>query len=232
MKNNRSLVIAIILIAFGVVGIATMRWFDRYQDSSGWASPMMGRGMMGHGMMDQDRMREMMHQMMPDLVPPGVSPENLPDPNSQGAKLLVRYCAQCHNLPNPSMHSAEDWPVVADRMIRRMSRMSGAGGMGTMMNIEILSPGEQQTIVAYLKANSLRSISPGTLPSPESQGATLFKERCSQCHSLPDPTLHTGPEWPGTIEKMRAYMQAMDKKVITRDEEKEIIGYLQNHARK
>ena len=51
-------------------------------------------------------------------------------------------------------------------------------------------------------------------------------------HSLPDPKVHTGAEWPETIEKMRAYMRSMDKKVITTDEEREVIGYLQIHARK
>jgi mono/diheme cytochrome c family protein len=215
--------ISIILIGSGLIGLGTIALFHSGDSTF---------SMMGYGMMEPNPMREMMHQMMPDLVPPGTSPENLPDSDSRGARLLVQYCAQCHNLPNPSMHSAGEWPEVVDRMIHRMSRMSGTSGMGMMMNIEIPSTEEQQTIVAYLKAHSLKTIAPRTLPSPESQGAILFKERCSQCHSLPDPTLHTGAEWPGTVEKMRAYMQAMDKKVITKDEEKEIVGYLQNHARK
>jgi cytochrome c5 len=225
MKSNRSLLIAIILVAFGCVGLITMGWFNRNHNPS-WVSSMMSRRMM-----DRDMTRGMMHQMMPDLVPPGVSPENLPDPNNQGAKLLVRYCAECHNLPNPSMHSAEEWAVIADRMNRRMARMAGTRGIG-MMIIEIPSAAEQQSIVTYLKANSLRSISPGILPSPESHGATLFKDRCSQCHSLPDPKVHTSAEWAGIVEKMQAYMQSMDKRVITGDEEKEIADYLQKHARK
>ena len=41
--------------------------------------------------------REMMHRMAPDLVPPGAAAESLPDPESQGAKLTVFYCQQCHN---------------------------------------------------------------------------------------------------------------------------------------
>lgn len=128
MKNNRMFLIAAVLIALGVVGIITTAWFADYQNSNGWASSMMGGGMMG-----QDMMRGMMNQMMPDLVPPGINPQDLPDPNSKGAQLLVYYCAACHNLPSPSMHTQEEWSIVADRMFRRMSRMSG----GMMMNVEM-----------------------------------------------------------------------------------------------
>jgi cytochrome c5 len=232
MGNNRLLIIAAVLMAFGGIGIFITTWFGGYQNPNGWTLPMTGGRMMGSGMMDQDMMRGMMHRMMPDLVPPGVSPENLPDPNSPGAKLLAHYCGQCHNLPNPSMHSAEEWSVIAERMFRRMSRMSGTGGMGMMMSIEMPSPEEQQTIITYLESHSMRSVSPNILPSPESRGAAFFKEFCSQCHAPPDPKLHTADEWPAVVEKMRGYMRAMDKKVITGDEEKEIWGYLQHHAHK
>ncbi len=223
MENNRMFLIAAVLIALGVVGITTTGWFAGYGIPGSWASSMMGRGMMG-----QNPMRGMMQQMMPDLVPPGVNPEDLPDPSSKGVQLLVYYCTACHNLPSPSMHTAEEWPVVADRMFRRMSRMSG----GMMMNIEMPSTEEQQEIVGYLRAHSLKTISPHNLPSPESQGATLFKVRCSQCHGLPDPERHTVKEWPAIVEKMRGYMQVMDKKVITKEEEKEIVGFLERNARR
>jgi mono/diheme cytochrome c family protein len=223
MQNNRPFLIAAVLIALGVVGIITTAWFAGYGNSGRWAS-----SMMGGDMMNQSPMRGMMNQMMPDLVPPGVNPEDLPVPDSKGAQLLVYYCTGCHNLPSPSMHTEEEWPVVADRMFRRMSRMSG----GMMMNIGMPSPEEQQEIVAYLRAHSLTSISPYKLPSPESQGAVLFKDRCSQCHGLPDPGRHTVKEWPAIVEKMRGYMQSMDKKVVTENEGKEIASYLSRYAQK
>jgi cytochrome c2 len=223
MGNHRTFLIAAVLIALGIVGIITTAWFTDYQNSNSWTSSMMGSGMMG-----QNPMRGMMQQMMPDLVPPGVNPEDLPDPNSKGAQLIVYYCTACHNLPSPSMHSAEEWPVVADRMFRRMSRMSG----GMMMNVEMPSPEEQQDIVAYLRAHSLTSISPHKLPSPESQGAILFKDRCSQCHDLPDPGRHTAKEWPTIVERMQGYMQSMNKKMITANEEKQIVSYLSRYAQK
>ncbi len=184
------------------------------------------------GMMDQDRMREMMQQMMSNVVPAGIKPKDLPDPDSKGAKLLVRYCTPCHNLPSPSMHTAEQWPDVADRMFYRMSMMSGGRGMGMMMNIEAPSVEDQKTIVAYLKAHALKSISPGAIPAPESKEAVYFKKTCSQCHALPDPKLFTADEWPGIVDRMQGYAKSMGKKEITNGEKKEIVEYLKIHSRR
>ncbi len=100
-----------------------------------------------------------------------------------------------------------------------------------MMSIEMPSPEEQQMIIAYLESHGMKSISPRTLPSPESRGAVFFKEFCSQCHALPDPRLHNSNEWPAVIEKMRGFMQSMDKKVVTQGEEREILNYLGSHAK-
>jgi len=192
---------------------------------------MMNGGTMGQGMMNQDQMRDMMHRMMPGMLPPGIKPEELPDPDSKGAHLLTHYCDQCHYLPAPGMHTAEEWPLVANRMFVRMSMMSGMGEMG-MMSIERPSIEEQREILAYLKTHSLRPISPEALPSPESKGAVLFKETCSQCHTLPDPKLHTANEWPTVVERMQKNMQTMRRKVFTDQEKEELIAYLRDHARK
>jgi cytochrome c2 len=227
MESNRSFLIAVILIGLGIMGIIATSWFDHHWSSLGGPSPVTGR--MKEGMMGQNSMREMMHRMMPDYLPPGIETQDLPDPESEGASLLVQYCSECHNLPSPSMHSVGEWPVVAERMFYRMSRMSGTG-MG-MMIIEEPSPGEQQIIVAYLQNHSLKSISPESVPSPESEGAALFKDRCSQCHSLPDPSLHKADEWASTVKKMRTYIQTMRKKGVTDEEEKRIVGYLKTYAK-
>ncbi len=223
MVNNRLLIIAVIMILFGVIGIAMTAAFAPYQ-GYGRMSPMMG--MMGQGMMNRDQMREMMQRMMPGMVPPGIKPDDLPDPKSDGAKLLNRYCTQCHSLPSPAMHTAEEWPQVVGRMFARISMMSG------MMGIDNPSAEEQQTILAYLKTHSMKSISPGSLPSPDSQGAILFKDICSQCHSLPDPKLHSADEWSKVVERMKNNMQTMGKKAIADQERKEIVDYLSRNARK
>jgi mono/diheme cytochrome c family protein len=104
--------------------------------------------------------------------------------------------------------------------------------MAGMMDIENPTSDEQREIVAYMKAHSLKPVSPSLLPAPESKSAILFKETCSQCHALPDPTLHTAQEWTAVVERMRGNMQAMDRRVITDQEKADIVAYLNEHARK
>lgn len=222
MGSNRLLITAILLIALSVIDVSSGSWGSGYQ----MVNMMEGGTMFGPGMMNRGHMRDMMQRMMPGMLPPGVKPGNLPDPNSLGARLLVSYCTQCHNLPSPAIHTAEEWPQVASRMFTRMSMMSG------MMGIENPSQEEQRGILAYLKAHSMKSITSSALPSPESPGARLFESTCSQCHALPDPNLHTADEWPEVVERMRANMQSMNRRVITENEKKEIVGYLMNYAKK
>ncbi len=228
MRNNRLLITAVILIALGLIGIFTTTWFGNYREPRRmFQMPgMMMSGMMGGGMMNRDEMKDMMQRMMPGMLPPEIKRENLPDPDSRGAKLLTRYCNQCHNPPSPNMHTAGEWPAVTDRMFARMSMMSG------MMGIENPSSEEQQALLSYLTTHSLRAIAPDALPSPESRGAILFKEICTQCHSLPDPKVHTAEEWPKVVERMISNMHSMGRRVATEDERKEILRYLNIHARK
>jgi mono/diheme cytochrome c family protein len=176
---------------------------------------------------DQNSMQQIMQTMMSGVVPAGTKPGDLPDSSSEGAKLVAKYCAQCHDLPSPSMHAAHEWPGITERMFNRMtmcSRMSGTGMMGKMggmgmgrmmgmMNIAAPSAKEQGVIVAYLKANSLKSIAPGVLPSPSSKGAMLFAATCTQCHALPDPRQLGAQEWPGVVARMQRNMASMGKTI-------------------
>ena len=100
-----------------------------------------------------------------------------------------------------------------------------------MMWMKAPSVEEQEVIVDYLKAHSLKPITPGALPSLESPEAISFKNVCSQCHALPDPKLHTAGEWTNVVERMRINMRVMGKPVITDQEKNEIVGYLAQHAR-
>jgi hypothetical protein len=176
--------------------------------------------------MKQNRMMKgMMQGMMGGRLPPGIEPEDLPNSDSLGAKLLTHYCTQCHNLPSPGMHTSEEWPQVTWRMFHRMSMMSD------MMGIEAPSVKEQEAIVAYLNTHSLKPMTLDILPSPESPEAISFKNTCSQCHALPDPKLHTADEWPNVVKRMRTNMQNMGKGVVTDQEMKEIVSYLATHSR-
>lgn len=184
--------------------------------------------MMGGGMIDPDQMKKMMQEMMGGRLPPGVKPEALPEPNSPGAKLLIRYCTQCHNLPGPAMHTAEEWPAVDGRMISRMEMMAGMKGM--MMDIQAPTVEERKTLLAYMQQHALRPASQEALGAPNAPGLNRFRRTCSQCHALPDPSLHTAQEWPGVVERMRKNMAIMGKPVITDQERDEIVGYLRRQA--
>lgn len=220
MKKNRLFWMAIALIGIGAAGIFVMGIICCMM-------PMMS-GMMGGGRMDQGEMREMMQGMMGGILPPGVQPEALPDANGEGARLLAKYCAQCHNLPSPRMQTAEEWPRIAERMFARERRMAGMRGM--MMEVSAPTPQEEAILLDYLKAHAMRALPPGTVPSPDSPGATLFQQICSRCHALPDPKQHTPSEWPAVVERMRSNMLAMGKRVITEQEREEIVDYLAKHA--
>ena len=72
---------------------------------------MMGGGMMGGGM----RGGGMMGQ-----TPESNGSQALPDQQSKQAQLFKRYCSQCHALPSPRAHTAQDWPSVVARMKHAM----------------------------------------------------------------------------------------------------------------
>ena len=44
-------------------------------------------------------------------------------PPGQGRDEFAVVCSQCHALPDPRVHSADDWPAVYARMERNMERM-------------------------------------------------------------------------------------------------------------
>ena len=227
MGNNRVLVLALIFVAVGTAGVSITTWFGGYQTvESGMFPGAAMMPMMGGAMMQE---------MMSGRLPPGITPENLPDSDSPGAKLLARYCTQCHNLPAPAMHTAEEWPAVEARMFNRMTMMSGMGGMGGMMRRRMMpvrapAGGEQEAILDYLQGHALRPANVEALGPPGAPGLALFRQTCSQCHALPDPTLHTADEWPVVVERMRRNMEAMGKRVITDRERDEIAGFLTKTA--
>jgi len=177
---------------------------------------MMHKGGMG-GMMGEDQ------APLPELLP-----EQLPDPKSEGAELTVRYCAQCHNIPSPATHSAEEWREVLSRMDRHMSEGMHPRGV---MKIRRFTASERETLLQYLQQNALRIFSGQSLQDAGSPGAERYKTVCNRCHVLPDPALHTAGEWPDVVERMRRNMKVMGKPAITDDERTEIADYLKRHAR-
>jgi hypothetical protein len=178
--------------------------------------------------------------MLARILPPTFEASELPEPESQGARLTQRYCVQCHNLPNPAMHPAAKWPMVLERMVKRMR---GRGNMGTLMadmmaGVKAPSRAERRTLLAYLRKYGQRPIDPARYPELARPETEPFRLACSQCHVLPDPQRHTVEEWPVVVARMQRNMAWMNRVVGSRPDPDEpqlrveaILAFLQKYAR-
>ena len=153
--------------------------------------------------------------MLERILPPTFELSHLPAPKSRGARLMVQYCVQCHNLPNPAMHEAKKWPTVFERMV---VRMRGRGNMGELMRdmmagVQAPSDEEAGVLLAYLRRNAQKPIDPKKYPELASAEGQSFKLACQQCHVLPDPQRHTAEEWPAVVARMEKNMEWMNRVV-------------------
>src|SRR4051812_41565954 len=94
------------------------------------------------------------------ILPPTFEAGQLPERDSTGAKLMLRYCVQCHNLPNPAMHHAAKWPGIVERMVERME---GRGNLATLMSemmagVSAPTSEETRTLVAYLRRHGQKPL--------------------------------------------------------------------------
>jgi cytochrome c2 len=153
--------------------------------------------------------------MLERILPPTFAAGELPEPRSEGARLNLRYCVQCHNLANPAMHHAEKWSGIVERMVLRMQ---GRGNMGTLMSemmAGVKAPSEEETraIVAYLQKHSQTPLDPSRYPEVNRASGEAFRVACNQCHVLPDPKRHTAAEWPRVVARMQENMEWMNRVV-------------------
>jgi len=155
------------------------------------------------------------------LPPPGITVANLPEPTSPGAVALTTFCAQCHDLPSPAMHSATDWPSVVRRMWLRMDRLPPALG------IRALDEGARAQLLTYLMANALQV---GGANLPPGVGRYEFMMVCSRCHALPDPRVHSPKDWLAVFSRMERNMERMLVVPVTPEETTRILTYLQSRA--
>jgi len=179
--------------------------------------------------------------MLERILPPTFEIAQLPERKSRGARLLVRYCVQCHNLPNPAMHHTAKWPTVFERMV---VRMRGRGNMGELMyemmaGVEAPTVGEAEVLLAYLRKHSQRPLDPEKYPAVNEPEGQSFKLACQQCHVLPDPMRHKASEWPAVVARMEKNMEWMNRVVGNRPEPdepqlkiEEINAFLIKYARK
>ena len=179
--------------------------------------------------------------MLERILPPTFDASRLPRPRSREAKLVIAYCVQCHNLPNPAMHHAAKWPGIVERMVLRME---GKGNMGTLMKemmagVKAPSAEDSKAIVAYLQRYAQKPLDPARYPEVNQPAGEAFRVACNQCHVLPDPQRYTAAQWPRVVARMQENMEWMNRVVGSKpppDEPQlrveEINAFLARHARR
>lgn len=166
----------------------------------------------------------MMEGMCGGNMPHGVSPSMLPKPESAGAHALIENCTQCHGLPAPGMHTAEEWPSIVGRMNMRMQMMDG------MMGIDAPDQQEITTVIDYLQANAQQPINRSKYSNLDSADGKVFTQTCAQCHVLPEPKQHTASEWPNVVGRMLGHIAVRNMSTPDIQQVEQIVEYLQNNS--
>jgi len=160
--------------------------------------------------------------LYPEVMPPGLMPEQLPDAGGQGAVLMQAYCTQCHALPGPGRHTAEEWPQVLDRMLVVMDIADRFGGL--LGNVKTPSTDEREQLRSYLVLHALKPM----MRTPQGVGASAFESHCSACHALPDPARYNHNDWPSLIKRMQHNMEVMKYSPPSAEAMMQIQLYLQD----
>jgi hypothetical protein len=178
--------------------------------------------------------------MLERILPPVVQPADLPEPQSQGARLAARYCVQCHYLPSPQMHSAAKWETTVQRMVWRMEGRGNLGSVMKEMMAHVRTPTAEEVaaLTGYLRKHGQREIDPAH-PALQDAAAQMYSIACSQCHVLPDPQRHAARQWPAVVERMKRHMAwanvvvgAPELRTVPELDTAAIVRLLQRHARR
>ena len=153
------------------------------------------------------------------MPPGGVTLADLPDPDSLGAELVVRYCGICHGVPQPFMHSATDWPSVLRRMWLRTDRVSESAGIAA-------PDAAERIVIGRYMLNYALQVSTAELP--EGRGRDAFAETCTRCHALPDPGIHSPDDWVGVVLRMKGHMEDILGETLLQDRVADLVFYLQS----
>jgi hypothetical protein len=179
--------------------------------------------------------------MLERILPPTFDVRQLPEPKSRGAQLTLRYCVQCHNLPNPAMHDAAKWPAIVERMVLRMEGRGNMGQLMAEMMAGVKAPSEEETrlIRLYLRKHAQKPLDPKLYPEVYGGSGEAFRVACNQCHVLPDPKRHTASEWRAVVARMQENMEWMNRVVGTQPvpgepqlRVEQILSFLGRHARR
>lgn len=154
----------------------------------------------------------------PERMPPELDRRVLPEPEGPGARLLDRYCGQCHFVPGPGQHSAGEWAQVVPRMDLLMDVTARFGER--LRPIERPSPEERAALLAYLERHALRPLAAGDEVPP------AYRTLCGDCHAAPDPTAYAGADWPTLLARMDGHRVTMLRPVADTRARAQVAAYL------
>lgn len=190
--------------------------------------------------LDRGQLWRMISSIGAGLPPPMYRASDLPEPESRGARLVGAYCVQCHWIPAPEMHSAEEWPVLMRRMQMRAQTLHDRMGgpltrdlmgdilMSGMASAILPAPEDADSLLAYFQRNAMPAIDPEDLG--EGREVDFFVDRCALCHETPDPAAHTMAEWNEVVGRMRANMAVMSVKPLTDEEVRRVLAFLEERV--
>lgn len=173
--------------------------------------------------------KDMLASTMKEVLPPQFI-GSLPEADSRGAKLLGVYCVQCHTLPSPGLHSADDWPKVVARMIARINRYRSANS--DLHKVKEPTPAELGELLTYLQRFGFKMIDSTKYPDLDSDTGQAFRKVCAGCHALPDPVIHNDEQWHTVVLRMRENMKLLGVTDPGDADLAKVIGFLQSHATK
>lgn len=153
----------------------------------------------------------------------GIDKRLIPEAGGREAGLYNEACAFCHDLPDPASHDEVEWEFVVDRMEELIVELKER-------EKRVLVPwdeGIRKGIVDYLARHAFKGMDPGDLPNNPEKGAKLFKEVCSTCHTLPDPSMHSLDVWEYVVSKMQHFQQDMGLPVMTEEEVLALMEYIE-----
>lgn len=242
LRTAGALSVAGLLVALGALtGCADRSDEQRVHTLATFDSVLMELGGTAPANLERPQRWRMISSIWAGLPPTNFDPEQLPEPDSRGAGLVQSYCTQCHWLPAPQMHSAEEWPLLVRRMILRArtitKRMGGPVTRRLVANERLLegmaitavpSSEDQDSLIAYLTEHALPTADPRDLPPGE--GRQAFLDACTRCHDTPSPAAHAPEEWDGVVERMEANVQLIGVEEMGEPEKQRVVRYLESAA--
>lgn len=149
-----------------------------------------------------------------ERMPPELAPGLFPEPETAGARLVARYCGQCHFAPAPGHHTASEWPKVIERMDLLIEVTARFGRQ--LKPVEAPSANERALIAEYLGAHALRPL-PVAATAPAD-----YRALCGDCHAAPDPAAYSDTDWPALLARMTAHRQTMARPPARRSAQTEV----------